>query len=433
VNGNLTAIVVGPPWLRTGTGRVIEAQIAYYRSRGCRTIFIGVAVEPEHVAQDPIWRRYMVAAGDLRADCVSIAALLGKPKPRKPITRVRHLLRGDTALDWIVEIASLSKLPEDAIAFARGKTPALIHVNHVYTLGFAQRLNMTLSPQGTRIPMIVETHDVQAYILQDRKYYNPWTKRLDSLARLIRSETKQLAAADALVHLSVEDHDFFAARLPNKPQILAMPTLDHVLATKPVRSAPVDPIDLLFIGTAHVANLLAIEWLFTAVWPHIANMDLRLTVVGSIDELVRFELPHIYIAFRNCFVGPVADVAPYYRAARCVIAPMVSGRGISIKTIEAMAFGKPFVGTTKAFRGMPMDTIRAAGVRPCDDARAFAEAISAVLRTETDEGPRNRVLYERLFSQDTYFRSLDSANQAVGSAVTAQLTASRSESEKFDR
>ena len=53
-----------------------------YRDRGCRTAFIGVAVDPGHIASDPIWRRYQDAIGDLRADCVSIAALPRRPEPR---------------------------------------------------------------------------------------------------------------------------------------------------------------------------------------------------------------------------------------------------------------------------------------------------------------------------------------------------------------
>src|SRR3954447_23206475 len=65
-------IVIGPPWLRTGTGRVLEAQLAYYRDRGYRTAFIGVAVDPGHIASDPIWRRFTDAMGDLGADCVTI-------------------------------------------------------------------------------------------------------------------------------------------------------------------------------------------------------------------------------------------------------------------------------------------------------------------------------------------------------------------------
>ncbi len=69
---------------------------------------------------------------------------------------------------------------------------------------------------------------------------------------------------------------------------------------------------------------------------------------------------------------------------------MVSGRGISIKTIEALALGIPFVGTTKAFRGMPMHAVKAAEQQPFDKPEAFAAAIAAALGGQT--GARNRAL-----------------------------------------
>ena len=106
-------------------------------------------------------------------------------------------------------------------------------------------------------------------------------------------------------------------------------------------------------------------------------------IVGGIETQVRAELPEIYEAFRSHFVGLVAGLTPEYRSARCVIAPMISGTGISIKTIEALALGKPFVGTPKAYRGMPMDLLERAGLRACDTPQNFANAIVQALSEES--------------------------------------------------
>ena len=77
---------------------------------------------------------------------------------------------------------------------------------------------------------------------------------------------------------------------------------------------------------------------------------------------------------------------------------MVSGTGISIKTIEALALGKPFVGTSKAYRGMPMDLIEQAGLRAYDTPREFADAISHALSSEHLAAAASRAAYVRLFS-----------------------------------
>ena len=72
---------------------------------------------------------------------------------------------------------------------------------------------------------------------------------------------------------------------------------------------------------------------------------------------------------------------------------MVSGTGVSIKTIEALALGKPFVGTSKAFRGMPMDRIEKAGLRAHDTPREFADAIVDALSREKLASAASRVAY----------------------------------------
>ena len=119
---------------------------------------------------------------------------------------------------------------------------------------------------------------------------------------------------------------------------------------------------------------------FLTVWPLLQGRSYRLRIVGGIETQVRAELPEIYEAFRSHFVGLVAELTPEYRSARCVIAPMISGTGISIKTIEALALGKPFVGTPKAYRGMPMDLLERAGLRACDTPQNFANAIVQLYR-----------------------------------------------------
>jgi glycosyltransferase involved in cell wall biosynthesis len=112
-------------------------------------------------------------------------------------------------------------------------------------------------------------------------------------------------------------------------------------------------------------------------------------------------------------VGEVAALVPYYRATRCVIAPMVSGTGTSIKTIEALALGKPFVGTSKAFRGMPIERLKEAGIRSYDDPQSFASAISEALSSEPAAGTASRAAYDNVFSATASFAARDEALRAA--------------------
>ena len=404
-------IIVGPPWPRSGTARVIQNQIEYYRQRGYLTLFVGVPIHWAYMRTSAIWDQVKEGVLDLGADRVLIAYLDPKRYSLAKYTAsVRHGL-GGTALNWIVAIGRSAQLPDDAISFVRELPVSLIHVNHVYTLGFARRLRQQLVSDRGRVPIIVETHDVQSHLLQERGDRNPWTRRPDSVERLIKSETALLNKANVLVHCSVDDIKFFRMRMPEKPQVLAMPTIDEAFVSAVNAASPssTDTIDLLFIGQSHGPNLAAVKWFFEHIWPLIAHRGYTVKIVGAVEMFVRESLPQIHTAFRSCFVGQVADLAPYYRAARCVVAPMVSGSGISIKTIEALALGKPFVGTAKAFRGMPMERIIQVGLRAYDDPQLFANAIVSALCTTRQAGAISRAAYDSIFSVQASFAARDEA------------------------
>ena len=346
-------IIVGPPWPRSGTGRVIQNQIHYYRELGFFTVFIAVPFAWYFipVAQDP--REMIAGLNELGADRMFMATLDQKIyTAAKYKASVLQACLG-TALDWRVALAKEARLNHEDLNFLRSLRAVFFHVNHVYTLGFAAKLRRQLFGDGLPVPIILETHDVQSQLLEEKGERNPWTRRPDRFERLIKSEIALLEKANALIHLSVEDFRLFQAWMPSKPQFLVFPTIDeNFISTVNGAAPPAESMDLLFVGQSHFANLDAMKWFFDRVWPLIADRRYILKIVGPIGSMVQRELPRLHETFRTCFAGEVADLIPYYRAARCVIAPMVSGSGTSIKTIEALALGKPFVGTSKAFRGM---------------------------------------------------------------------------------
>jgi polysaccharide biosynthesis protein PslH len=403
-------IVVGPPWPKSGTSRVIQNQIEFYRSRGFFTVFVAVAIQGNYFRDGKAWDAFKEHAHELGADHVAIAALNKRLHTVTKVTgTVRHALRG-TKLNWIFDTGKSAQLPADDIRFVREQSVALIHVNHVFTLGFALRMRKQWVRGGEQVPMIVETHDVQSHLISENGNRNPWTRRPDSLEKLERSETKLLEKANVLVHLSVDDFNFFNTQMPDKRHLLSFPTINESFVSDVKGAAPSnDAIDLLFVGQYSKPNFAAVEWFLREVWPLIAHKKYKLIIVGAVEGFVRASAPKLYEEFRNSFLGPIADLAPYYRSARCVIAPMVYGSGISIKTIEALALGKPFVGRSKAFRGMPMDRIEQAGLHAYDDPKSFADAIVRALSSEQLEGTRSRAAYDEIFSLQSAFASRDEA------------------------
>ena len=406
-----TVIIVGPPWPRGGTARVMQNQVEFYRSRGYAVVFLCVPLHNAFVESHQGWGDIKSGIQELGADYTFFATInRRKFDISKYTTWVKRAFR-PTALDWIVFTGGSAELPDDAAGIVRDMPVALVHVNHVLTLGFAERLVQEVVRSVRHVPMILETHDVQSQVLWDRPEINPWTHGHDTLDRLLGSEISYLNRMNVLVHCSVDDFNFFKLRLPHRRHVLAMPTIDEAFVSSVEKVCPssTDPIDLLFVGQSTDPNREAMKWFFEQVWPLVADRGYSIKIVGQIDTLVRKYLPEIYQAYGACFVGPVAELAPSYRAARCVFAPMVSGTGISVKTIEALALGKPFVGTSKAYRGMPMDRIAQAGLLAHDTPQDFAGAIVRALSDEQQSAHNSRLAYNRIFAKPAAFASRDEA------------------------
>ncbi len=407
-------IIVGPPWPRSGTARVIQNQIDYYRERGFFTAFIAVPLFWYNANVAENFKKFLQGINELGADRILAATLEQKRyNAAKYKATIRHAFRG-TALDWQVAMGTAARLSDEDLDFVGGLPAVLFHVNHVYALDFALNLRRRLFGADSQLPIILETHDVQSHFIHENRDRNPWTRRPDRLERLIKSETALVEKANVLIHLSLDDFKFFQRLLPSKPQFLAFPTIDEKFRSLlNAAAAPAETIDLLFVGQRHGPNLAAIRWFLEKVWPLIADRQYSLKIVGPIGPLVQRELPQLYDTFCSFFVGEVADLVSYYNAARCVIAPMISGSGTSIKTIEALALGKPFVGTSKAFRGMPLDQINKAGLREHDDPQAFADAIVRTLCTEHLAAALSRAAYDDVFSVRASFASRDKALRAA--------------------
>lgn len=407
--------ILAPPWPRSGAACVIKNQIDYYHLRGFDTVLVIVPFHRWFMQGNPVWEEVKEGFHELGARELFVAPLEQRRYNfAKYTASFRHAFRGST-LDWESSMARSVRLPESLVSFLQFAPPTILHVNYAQLLGFAAHLRSKVAKPGSRIPIILETHDIQSHLLQERREVNPWTRKPDRLENLVRSEISLSKKADVLVHLSLEDMSFFTAGLPRKPQVLAMPAIDEAFVSSVEAAAPLeDAIDLLFVGQKHAPNLAAMKWFFEAVWPRLAEKQYRLKIVGPVDSLIKESEPRLFETFCSCFVGPVADLAPYYRSARCVIAPMVSGSGTSIKTIEALALGKPFVGTSKAFRGMPIARIKALGLQAHDDPRDLADAVVDALAGEARFGSQSRIVYDEVFSLRANFEARDESVKAAG-------------------
>lgn len=101
-------------------------------------------------------------------------------------------------------------------------------------------------------------------------------------------------------------------------------------------------------------NLQALRWFRSEVVPLLLGASrgaFRLSVIGQCSPNHQRELSHPAIDF----VGYVDDLEAVLSRTRAFVAPVVSGAGLKIKVLDAMARAMPVIATSKAVEGLPVE------------------------------------------------------------------------------
>jgi glycosyltransferase involved in cell wall biosynthesis len=227
------------------------------------------------------------------------------------------------------------------------------------------------------VKLILTAHDVLSNSLDK-----------DSLLRKIAltEEINALKQADSVVTLSENDQAFFEKyHIKNYCVPIAIDTekINHACQK---RSTLKNPEELkianqlnsdfcLFVGSQHNPNMKAVkqicQWL-NPTNPISALNTIQFVIVGGcwpIEEEGNF-----------ISLGKVSDdlLTYLYQRATLVLSPLSSGTGMSVKIIEAMAYGKVILGTNVGFRGYPVKS----GVNcvVCDNLDDYPEKIEQLLQ-----------------------------------------------------
>ena len=226
--------------------------------------------------------------------------------------------------------------------------PDVVHIESAVMAQYAQRI--------AAVPIVVVDHDPA-----------------DGSRSMRRFRARTLLRASAVVAFTDRDRAAIAALVP-AARIVRIPIAVDI---PPV---PLDPLgngrDVIFIGNfMHPPNVDAAERLTRAIFPRIAEQqpDARLVLVGA-------DPPPALRALASDSVlvtGRVDDVTPFLAAAAVATAPISTGGGMRVKTLEALAAGKALVASSLALEGVEVRAGEHALV--ANDDHAFADAVVALL------------------------------------------------------
>ncbi len=191
----------------------------------------------------------------------------------------------------------------------------------------------------------------------------------DSLPAITEAQEIQLlTGADAVIAIQPSEAAAVQSLAPRQTVICAP------MAVKPVPGPqPGDGRHILFVGTNTAPNVAGLIWFLNEVWPLILK-EMPLTefwIAGSAGRA----LPKLPGGVKG--LGVVGSLEPFYREAGAVISPLLTGSGLKIKFVEALAHGKAIVATSSTLQGV--EHLVDGFIEPADCPEAFASQVNALL------------------------------------------------------
>jgi hypothetical protein len=113
------------------------------------------------------------------------------------------------------------------------------------------------------------------------------------------------------------------------------------------------------VGLIASANLINLEIVLTFIYEIIQQKKekwgFKVIIAGQVKQLIDFKDPRQANVAQHPdveFIGFVSDIKDFYQDVDMIICPIMSGTGINVKTVQALAHGMPILATQHASKGV---------------------------------------------------------------------------------
>jgi glycosyltransferase involved in cell wall biosynthesis len=232
-----------------------------------------------------------------------------------------------------------------------------------------------------RPKIVIRSHNIEHKLLIDRFQKKNLIQR-----KLIDAEAKHLELyevgaprlVDQVFTITEEDCATYRAMSPGMAErIEYLPVAVNSVCGE-THTGTVNQRNLLFVGDCNwQPNLLAAKWIVEQLSPLLEKElpNLRIRLVGKGTDKLGALPGNVECA------GFVDSLDEEYVSALCSIAPIWTGSGINIKVIDALAHGRPVIGTQFARRGIHSKAYLAA-----ETPQQFIRAVTTLLEDEARYG-----------------------------------------------
>jgi len=239
---------------------------------------------------------------------------------------------------------------------------------------------------------ILDTH----YLMAPSEYRFAIQGLQTGVSITLKDEVAILAKFDALLAIQQEEARWMARLVPNKI-VLCCPhgveAVSETLTTK-LEARRSGNLRLGFIGGCSNANSEAMRWFLRQVWPIVSQHDIELHVYGNVCEKLR-DLP---LDAGVTLHGHVSSLDKAYAHCDVMINPIMHSDGPKIKSVEALAHGKPLIASPVGAMGI--EKPESSGVLV---ARSRSEFIDALLRLALNPVERESLARQALAAAQEQF------------------------------
>jgi len=277
--------------------------------------------------------------------------------------------------------------------------------------------NIQNLPAATRVPVILNKHDITHVILERYLAYEKNLLKVGygwlEYAKLRRWELQACSKAAMVLACSEHDANLLRAGCPNA-ELAVVPNVIDVDSYAPADED--DDRTVLYIGALDwLPNQDAVKFFASEILPKLREIvpAARFRVVGrNTPEEVQHRLERIPGLE---FVGSVPDIrAELAKASICVV-PLRIGSGTRLKILEAAAMGKAVVSTRVGAEGLNL--ANGTEILLADDPADFAQAVAGLLADHSRRREMGSAACRRV-RQDY---SLSALRKAVRQALGAPL------------
>lgn len=218
------------------------------------------------------------------------------------------------------------------------------------------------------------------------------------IGTMIEEEVNRVNCFDRVLCISREEMWFFSNFAP-APRYFYIP---HFLEPAWKNRTPPFTYHLVFVGSDNPHNIKGLTWFFEKIYP-LLDTEVRILVIGSVGR-------HITLPVNAAACERVDEISGCYDTCGIALCPLLTGTGMKIKVIEALAHGLPVVTTPHGVFGFP--SMDKNGCIVANSPGEFARAIRLLLKDETyyrNTCREGREFFQEYFHRRKVYQALDRA------------------------